>query len=1081
MKGAIDWFARNSVAANLLMVLIMAGGLFTVFTVKREVFPEFSLDMISVRVPYRGAAPEEVEEGVCIRIEEAIQGLDGIKRITSTANEGAGSVMIELEADADVRKVLDEVKGRVDAIETFPEETEKPIIQELTNRQQVINVAVHGTVDEVSLKALAERTRDELSALPGITQVELANARPYEISIEVSETRLRRHGLTFDEVARAVRRSSLDMPGGSVKTDGGEFLLRTKGQAYRGHEFERLVLLTRSDGSHLQLGDVATVVDGFEDTDQFSRFQNEPALLISLYRTGDQGAIELSAAVHEYVEQARGRLPEGVSMTTVGDSVIILRDRLNLLVRNGLTGFVLVFIVLTLFLRFSLAFWVSLGIPISFLGALWLLPSFDVSINMMSLFAFIVVLGILVDDAIIVGENIYTHQLRHGDRLRGAIEGAHEVAVPVIFAVLTSVAAFVPMLVVPGIMGKMMIVIPLVVIPCLLFSLVESQLILPAHLSHGRSGRSRVGEGSGIRKRLDGGLRWFIDRVYRPSLERGIRLRYLTVAVGVAALLLTLGLVGGGWVRVVFMPPVDADYLSASVTMPQGTPVEVTEAAVRHMEAAAEEIRREVEAETGRPLFKYVYSLVGSGAPRLSGGMAPRPQAAAASHLGGIFIELTSADERGVGSVDVSNRWRERVGTIPDAVEVKFDAEMFMAGDAVNVQLTGPDIDELRAAGDAVKARLAEYAGVFEIADSFREGKQEVKLGIKPAAETLGLSLSDLGRQVRQAFYGEEAQRIQRGRDDVRVMIRYPEHERRSLGDLENMRIRTPEGREVPFSQVATVAPGRGYASISRVDRRQALNVTAAVDQSITTPGEVVADLDARVLPEVLTAFPNIRHTFEGQQNEFRDSTGGLMQGFMVALLLIYLLLAVPLRSYAQPLIIMSAIPFGLVGATWGHLIMGMDLSLLSMFGLVALAGVVVNDSLVMVHFINRYRRRGGGLAIAVREAGAARFRPILLTSLTTFFGLLPLMMEKSLQAQFLIPMAVSLAFGVIFSTFITLMLVPAGYIIIEDLKRLLTGAHQADMDDLGTEPEPERGSLATPAITGTSIATAPGGAPSVG
>ena len=1062
MKGAVNWFARNAVAANLLMVLILAGGLFTAFTVKREVMPEFSLDMITVQVPYRGAAPEKVEEGVCIRVEEAIQGLDGIKRVSSTASEGSGLVTVELEAGADVRKVLDDVKSRVDAIETFPEETEKPIIQEITNRSQVISVAVHGYLDEFSLKALAEQVRDDITALPGITQVELANARPYEISIEISETLLRRHGLTFDEVAQAVRRSSLDLPGGSVKTDGGEFLLRTKGQAYRGHEFENLVLLTRTDGSHLTLGNIATVIDGFEDTVQFSRFEGEPALIIQVSRTGDQGAIDVSDTVHTYVNTMRPQMPEGVSLTTFGDQAIILKERLNLLVRNGLTGFALVFMVLTLFLRFSLAFWVSLGIPISFLGALWVLPSFDVSLNMMSLFAFIVVLGILVDDAIIVGENVYAHQQRHGDRLRGAIEGTTEVAVPVIFAVLTSVAAFAPLLVVPGIMGKMMVTMPLVVIPCLLFSLIESQLILPAHLAHGTPRPPRDTWGQRMRNRIDGALKRFVDRVYRPLLELGIRMRYLTVSIAVAILLLTVGIVGGGWVRVVFMPPVDADYLSASVTMPQGTPVEVTEAAVRHLEDAAATLRAEFRAESGRELFQYVYSLVGSSSPRMMPGpMGSGARTRGASHLGGIFIELAPADERGIGSSEASNRWRELTGIIPDAVEVDFDAELIMAGgDPIHVQLTGSDIGELRAASDMVKAELAGYAGVYDIADSFRQGKQEIKLDIKPTAEVLGLSLQDLGRQVRQAFYGEEAQRIQRGRDDVRVMVRYPESERRSIGDLENMRIRTPDGQQIPFSQVARVELGRGFASINRVNRQRALNVTAAVDQATTTAGDIIADLDARVLPTMLPAFPGVRYSFEGQQTELRDSTDGLTQGFMVALLFIYLLLAVPLKSYSQPLIIMTAIPFGLVGATWGHLIMGKDISLLSMFGLVALAGVVVNDSLVMVHFINRFRRQAGSLARAVREAGAVRFRPILLTSLTTFFGLLPLMLETSLQAQFLIPMAISLAFGVIFSTFITLILVPAGYIIIEDLKDLFSSAGH-DVDPAVMELTSEKGSIA--------------------
>ena len=533
-----------------------------------------------------------------------------------------------------------------------------------------------------------------------------------------------------------------------------------------------------------------------------------------------------------------------------------------------------------------------------------------------------------------------------------------------------------------------------------------------------------------------------------------------------ATLMLSLGLVGAGWVRVVFMPATDADYLTASIVMPQGTPVESTEAAIQHMEDAAESVRQEVEAETGRPLIKSVYSMVGSRAPHLSGGFAPRQQAPAASHLGGLFIELQPSEVRGIGSIDLVNRWREQVGLIPDAVEIRYDAELFTAGDAVNVQLTGPDIDELRAAGNAVKAGLAEYAGVYDIADSFRSGKQEIKLGIRPAAEMLGLSLSDLGRQVRQAFYGEEAQRIQRGRDDVRVMIRYPEVERRSVGNLENMRIRTPEGEEVPFSQVATVESGRGFSSIKRVDRRRALNVTAAVDQSITTAGDVTADLDVRVLPEILSAYPNVFYSFEGQVNEFSDSFGGLTQGFMIALLLIYVLLAIPLKSYVQPLIIMTAIPFGLVGATLGHLIMGMDISLLSMFGLVALAGVVVNDGLVMVDFINRYRKKLGTLSLAIREAGAARLRPILLTSLTTFFGLLPLMLETSMQAKFLIPMAVSLAYGIMFSTIVTLFLVPASYAIVEDLRRLTSSRRSTNIEGPSNDlkVESDKDTFAAPA-----------------
>ena len=1037
MNRVIDWFARNPVAANLLMVFIIVSGVVSAFTVKQEVFPEFSLDIIMIEVPYLGAAPDEVEEGVNIRIEEAIQGIDGIRQITSTASEGMGSVVIELELGADARKVVDDVKSSVDAIDTFPEETENPVVREIDSRRQVIDIAISGPTDEVTLKTIAERVRDDLSAYPEITQVEIINARPYEISIEVSETALRRHGLSFDAVAQAVRRSSLDLPGGSVRTDGGEILLRTVGQAYRGSDYENLVLWTRSDGSRLRLGDVAEVVDGFAETDQLARFDIEPTVLVSVFRTGQQSALDIADVVHEYVADTNLRMPVGLTLTTWQDQAQILDDRLTLLLRNGITGFVLVFLVLTLFLDLRLAAWTGLGIPISFLGALWLMPWLDVSINGISLFAFILVLGIVVDDAIVVGENICTHQERHGEGRRGAIEGAQEIAVPVVFAVLTTVAAFLPLMFVPGMMGKIFRVIPLIVIPCLLFSLVESLQVLPAHLSHVPKPRARRGPWARFQGLFAGGLKQFIRVAYRPALDLALRWRYSTAAIGAATLVLTVGMVLGGWTSFHFFPSIEADFISVAVTMPQGTPADGTSEALQRLEDSAALLRRELTARDGVDPFRHVYSSVGD-QPRaaMSGGPFGALPTQAASNVGEITIELARSDDRLETSEMLGNRWRELTGTITEATEVKYTATMMSPGDDVDIQLSGGDIDELRAAADTVKTRLAEYAGVFEVSDSFREGKQEMKLGITPAAETLGLTLQDLGRQVRQAFYGEEAQRIQRGRDDVRVMVRYPENERRSLGDLDNMRIRTPDGGEVPFRQVAVVERGRGFASIKRVDRQRALNVTAAVDASVTSAGAVIADLETRILPEVLAAFPGVSYSFEGAQAEQAESVGGLQRGFALAPLMIFALLAIPLRSYVQPLIIMGAIPFGLVGAVWGHILLGLDVTMMSMFGLVALTGVVVNDGLIMVDFINRKRHRHRDLGVAVREAGAARFRPIMLTSLTTFIGLMPLMVERSFGAQFMVPMAVSLAFGVVFATVITLILVPTAYLILDDFKR---------------------------------------------
>lgn len=1046
-RGVIAWFAHNGVAANLLLLVIAVGGLLSLTHIRKEIFPEFSSDVISISVVYRGASPEEVEEGVCVRIEEALQGLDGIKRLRSIANENVGTVMVELLPGADARRLLDDVKARVDAIDTFPVETEKPVVQEVILRTQVINVAVSGDADEMTLKRLGEQVRDELSAEPGISQVQLVVARPYEISIEVSEEALRRYGLTFDEVAQAVRRSSLDLPGGSIKSQAGEFLLRVKGQAYRGPEFEKLPLRTLPDGSRLLLGDVARVVDGFEDTARQARFNGKPGVVVMVFRVGDENALEISRKVKAYVARAQARMPEGVRLTTYADYAQYLQSRLDLLIRNARVGFLLVFLILALFLRLRLAFWVGLGIPISFLGTLWMMPALDVSISMISLFAFLLVLGIVVDDAIVVGENIYTHYQRGKSGLQAAIDGASEISVPVIFAVLTTVAAFVPLLMVEGNTGKVMRAIPLIVIPTLLFSLVESMLCVPNHLSHFRRKPPLAKGGVHPFRRLQEafaqGLDRFIRERYTPFLDRCLHHRYVVFSVALTTLMLGVGLVLGGIVRFQFFPPVEGDDIGAFVTMPEGAAPEVVEAAVRQIEEAAEKLQAEyaaVRTTDGRSIFLNILTSVGDQPYRtaISRNGGREGSDFARPNMGEVHIQLAPSEIRPVSSAQVVQRWRELTGEIPGAVELIFTSSLFTTGDAINIQLTGPDVEQLRMAAAELKAALSRYDGVVDIADSYRAGKQEIKLAIRPEAEALGLTLQDLARQVRQAFYGEEAQRIQRGRDDVRVMVRYPEAERRSLGALERMRIRMPDGTEVPFATVAEARWGQGYATITRVDRRRAVNVTADVDLRRTTSDEVLRSLQQRELPELLAKYPGLRYSLEGEQREQQETMRSLTRGFVMALFVIFAMIAIPLKSYIHPLVVMSAIPFGFVGALLGHLIMGMMLTVLSMFGLVALAGVAVNDSLVLVNAINTRRRAGVPLQEAVRQAGPARFRPILLTSLTTFAGLTPLILEKSVQARFLIPMAISLGFGVLYCTFTTLLLVPSSYLIIEDIARVL-------------------------------------------
>lgn len=1050
MKSAIAWFARNAVAANLLMVLLFVGGLFSIPSIQQKTFPDIDIDMIQIGVPYLGAAPEEVEEGVCIRIEEEIVGIEGIEKITSSAAEGACGVTAELIDGYPIDRALSEIKNAVDAISTFPAETEKPVINHVVVKRDAAQIAIAGEVSEDALKQLGERVRDELSAMPGITQVDLTNARDYEISIEVSEESLRRYGLTFAQVAEAVRRGSLDRPGGSIKTESGEVLLRTKGQAYVAADFEKLVVLTRPDGTRLLLGEVARIVDGFVDEDRFAVFDGEPAVLVKVYRVGDQRVLEVADKAKSYVASIAGRLPAGTHATVWQDGSAALRDRLDILIRNGLSGFVLVFAVLALFLRLRLAIWVSLGVPLSILGALALFPPLDISIDVISLFAFILVLGLLVDDAIVVGENVHRHQENAEEPLHAAISGAQEVAIPVIFGVLTTVVAFLPMVQAPGVMGQIFGTIGIVTMCCLFFSLVESQLVLPAHLGHMRIGarekkKEREGGVAARWRRVQRVLATSLDRVatdlYQPALERALEWRYSVAAVALGLLLVVGATVNSGILKFSFFPVVEADYISARLSMPPGTPVEVTGRAVRVLEESARRVKqvldRRYEVEGGGSVVKHFMRSVGA-QPSTRGSPANPAGALSSSNIGEVTIELAAGNVRPLKASAVMQMWRDETPAIPDVEELSFTSSLFSAGDPIDVELQSADVDELETVAELLKARLAEYPGVFDISDSFEGGKEEIQLQILPAAENLGLTLDDLASQVRHAFYGAEAQRIQRGRDDVRVMVRYPEDERRSLADLDDLRIRTPDGGEVPFYAVARASAGVGYSTIKRSNRQRVIDVTADVDPTEGNANEILADLQKGYLAELIQSHSGLSYSLEGEQREQAEALGALVRNYVVALVGIYVLLAVPLRSYAQPVLIMGVIPFGVVGAVLGHLLMGFDLSMMSVFGVVALSGVVVNSSLVLVHYVNQRREEGIPLVEAVHGAGAARFRPIVLTSITTFAGLTPLLLERSVGSAFLKPMATSLGFGVVFATLISLFLVPSAYLILEDLEGFL-------------------------------------------
>jgi multidrug efflux pump subunit AcrB len=1016
----IAWFARNGVAANLIMAILMLGGLLSLPRLEMELFPEFSLDQVVVRMPYPGATPQEVEEGIVVRIEEAVQGVEGIKKVSSTSAEGYGQVFFELENGYKLTEVKENIKTRVDSITTFPENAERPTVEELTFARDVLFVAITGPEDERTLRLLAERVRDDLTQLPGISQVGFFGVRDFEVAIEVTEETLRAYSLTFDEVVNAVRRSSLDLPAGSIKADGGEILLRTLGQAYDREDFAKIVLRVNPDGTRITLADIATVNDGFTDVDRFARFDGKPAVFVQVQEMGTESPLDISAKVQQYIAEAPQHFPEGIQLVKFADSSFYLKDRLNLLVKNGLLGLVLVLAVLTAFLRPMLAMFVALGIPVSFLGTIFLAPWIGLSINMVSLFAFILVLGIVVDDAIVVGESVFSEYQRNGPGVNSAIRGTKLVSTPVTFAVLTTVVAFLPLFFLPGFYGKLFMPIPLVVITTLLWSLVESKLVLPYHLSllkgigTGRSD-SDLGKFQRLQRGVANSLERFVNRFYQPVLEWCLNFRYLTLVIFGVLFFIVIGLVGGGWVRQVPFPPVPSDYIQANLEFPAGTSLEQVERGVAQLERGLREVVDRERAARANPVDHEAIFTMGE------------------THSVLVLLELTKSEERDLSAVEFTHEWREATGTIPGAKSLSFVAEAAARNEKpIDIQLEGRDFERLQEAARLIKLRLAEFPAVFDLGDNFTSGKREIRLRVKPEAELLGVTPSELGRQVRAAFYGAEAQRIQRGRNEIRVMVRYPREERESVGNLEAMRIRLPNGVEVPFGEVAEVELGQGFSTIQRVDRERVINITGDIDTANADVRAVTAQVNEAV-KEVLADFPEVRSSLEGQTAENRETMVTLFSGFLLVLIGIYALLAVPFKSYFQPMIVMTAIPFAYVGAVLGHFFTGQPLSQLSYMGIIAAVGVVVNDSLVLVDYVNQRRREGHSPEDSAHIAGHDRFRPIFLTSLTTFVGLAPILLERSLQAKFLIPMATSLAFGVVFATFVTLLLVPALYLILHD------------------------------------------------
>jgi multidrug efflux pump subunit AcrB len=1030
-KGLIAWFARNSVAANLLMVFIIIGGIFGVINVQKQIFPQFVINVISIQVPYLGAAPQEVEEGVILRIEEAIKELEGIKKITSVAREGLATVSVEALDGYDVQILLDEIKVQVDAISTFPANTEKPVVFRIKAQQDVLWVSVYGDVTERELKEVTTNMREEMANLPGVSDVSVFGARDFEVSVEISEVQLQAYNLTFEDVVNAIRRTSVDIPGGSIRSENGNILLRAKGQAYTAWDFAQIPLINRSDGTRLLVGDIASINDGFVEDNNFALFDGKTAMSIRVRAVGDQNALQISENINKYLDEKRAEFPNNITADSWGDSSFYLADRLSMMIKNMLMGAFLVFCVLTIFLRLKLAFWVMVGLPVCFLGALMFMPmqGIGVSINLLSLFGFILVLGIVVDDAIIMGESAYTEIDRKGHSIDNVIRGVKRVAMPATFGVLTTIAAFSPMLMVSGTFGVIWKTIGMVVILCLIFSLVESKLILPAHLAHMkiRPYNPRTANFlQRLRVRINKRLNSFIKNSYGPFLLKCVRNRYTTLASFIGIFILTIGLFAGGFVRFVFFPIIPSDFIIASVEMEPGSSINQRDTAIQALLFSAEQMNQQIIEDTGSPVIKH--SLAFDNGP-LSGQ---------------IFVELTKGETRDLSDTKIKDVWREFLQEIPGVRSLDISSPGGPGGGSdLDFEFSSNNIDQLKAISEELTQYLEAYTGVTEVNDSFSGGSDEIQLEVKPQAEAIGISLSQLAQQVRYGFFGAEAQRIQRNDEEVRVMVRYPQEERNSVGNLENMLVRAPNGDNIPFSQVANVTLAQGYSSIVRVDGSRSITVSGKVNKDVVDPGEVARDVMSNFIPALLERYPDVSSKLQGTSREQSEAMASLAQGFLFALLAIYALMAIPLKSYSQPLIIMSVIPFGLIGAIVGHMILFKAVSVLSICGIIALSGVVVNDSLIMVDFVNRARKEGRSLMESVLTAGTERFRAIVLTSLTTFMGLMPIVFERSLQAQIVIPMAISLAFGILFATVITLLLVPSLYLVLDDIKGIFRDEEQ--------------------------------------
>jgi multidrug efflux pump subunit AcrB len=1019
--GPIAYMARNSIAANLLMIILIGGGIWTMYRMQKEVFPQFALDIVEVSVVYPGAAPSEVEKGILLPVEEAIRGVQGIKEVTSTAYEGAGNISIELVAGTNRMKAFQDIDQAVNRIRTFPDDIEQPEVRLQARQRSVMQIGIYGEADIWTLRKISERLRDQMLSNPEITQVEIGNVPEYVTHVEISRQKLREYDLTLGEVANIIVQSSEDIPAGALETKSGEILLRMKERKQWSKEFGNIDLISSESGSSVKLSDIAEITDGFEETGFHGQFNRQPSISLQIYRIGEQSPLKIASAVENILQDFEKTLPPGVNYRIDNSSAEDYRDRLSLLTENGAIAVIIVLLILTLFLEYHLAFWVMMGMVISFIGGHIFLPLNGISINMISMFGFLVALGIVVDDAIVVGENIYHNRQKGMSFLQAAIKGSKEIARPVIFSILTNIIAFVPLLYIPGTTGKFWWPLPAVVIIVLAVSLFEALFILPAHLGHITKRKANL-IGRTIRRYQQAFAKRFnrfVDRKYRPFLEYTLRHRYITLATAITVLLIVGAYGYSDHMGMIMMPEVAADEIEAGVSLPVSTTPD-----------QAAKVAKEITNSTHRMFEEHNLYRVADGIKTNVRGQS----------FIDVEIVMKPPDQRDMTAQQVIELWRDEIGDLEGVDQITFEAERGPGGwqQDISVDLSHSNIEVLENASKAFFERVERFEATRDVNDNYNKGKPQFDFKLLPEGRNLGLTPSMVGQQIRDAFYGALAMRQLRGTNEIEVRVKLPKEQRKDMHHLEDFVIQTPDGTEVPLMEVVKLKEGEAFTSINRRDGRRVITVGMDVEPKNATT-RVLNSIKNDVLPQLRADYPGITWSFEGSQAEMRESTEALYGGFAIALLIMYALLAIALNSYVQPLIVMAAIPFGIVGAVIGHILLGYDLSLVSLMGVIALSGVVVNDSLIMIHYANK-RRDDHTIFGAIHEAGIRRFRPIILTTLTTFGGLTPIILETSRQATYLIPMAISLGFGIIFATSIILIIVPNLYMILEDVVEVVKG-----------------------------------------